>query len=181
MFICDEKKNLSVSNTKYINLAFKETEFVADNDYMKNQAELLASRFTDETSRTDIIMYVIDVIECAEKNNFDVTDMLRVFHFLADRFGFGYQVNTFGTEQQVTAYKYASSCYNEIFVVPISRIKYVKQHDRVIKKNGLSLCRVSIVTTDNEEFKLHIDDQIISSLKCDVILKCAVKFIDQAL
>lgn len=87
----------------------------------------------------------------------------------------------FGTERQVTAYKYASNCYNEIIVVPISQIKYVKQHDRVIKKNGLSLCRVSIVTTDNEEFKLHIDDQVISNLKCDVILKCAVKFIEQAL
>ena len=176
MFTCDEKINLALSNEGYVKLALKETHFSPSNDYQTSKINDIVSQSAHH-SRIEIINSVIQAVELAEKADKEPLPFVKLFYYLADKFGYNYILDCENTNL-LTCYKYSSAGNFDKISVPVSRIKYIIQHDRIILGTNtsietLSRSRVSCVTESGEEFRIHPVSDLMICFMSDEVYKSA--------
>lgn len=165
-------------------LALKETHFSPSNDYQIFKINEIISQSAHH-SRIEIINSVIQAVVSAERADKEPLPFIKLFYYLSEKFGYRYTLDSENTNL-MTCYKYSSAGNFDKISVPVSRIKYIIQHDRSIlgantSIDTLSLSRVSCITESEEEFHIHPGTELMICLKSDEVYKSAVRHLNNAI
>ncbi|MGK0707026.1 hypothetical protein ACSFCW_26990 [Yokenella regensburgei] len=184
MFTCDENIYLAVSNEKHVELALKDTYFQPSNDFQTGKINDLIS-LSSNNSRVEIIDFLIQAVADSERYNKEPLPFIKLFYYLSEKFGYRYTLDSENTNL-MTCYKYSSAGNFDKISVPVSRIKYIIQHNRSIlgantSIDTLSLSRVSCITESEEEFRIHPGTELMICLKSDEVYKSAVRHLNNAI
>lgn len=181
MFVCYQNINNATSNKDHMRSAINETGFLATNDFEKNEESGLL-KSAEHHSRIEIINHVIEVVESSERYSKDPLKFVRLYNHLAGKFGYSYKLDCVDTSL-LTCYKYRADKNFDKYSIPLSRIKYIMQHDRTIfgaysDIETLSRSRVSCVTECGEEFIIHPINEIMISLRSDLVYQSVVSHLN---
>lgn len=184
MFTCDEKINISLSNEQHVQLALKETDFSPSNEYQKHKINNIISQSVND-SRIEIINSIIQAIETTEKAGKDPLPFIKLFRYLSDKFEYKYNLDC-ETTNLMTCYKYNTAGSFDKISIPVSRIKYIIQHDRVIlgvntSIDTLSRSRVSCITDSGEEFRVHPVSDLMICFMSDEVYKSATRHLNNVI
>lgn len=184
MFVCYQNINNATSNKDHVKSAISETCFSALNDYEKSKESDLLN-IAEEHSRIEIINYIIAIVEDAERHGDDPSKFVRLFDYLSDKFKYCYKLDCENTSL-LTCYKFRAENNFDKFSIPVSRIKYIMQHDRTIigahsDIQTLSHSRVSCVTEFGEEFIIHPVNELMISLRSDLVYQSAATHLNKSI
>lgn len=186
MFICDQTINKGFSDEKHVELAIKniQTAFADQTStvYMQNKIDKLKKR-SSNFSRVQIIDDIVDSIIEVERDDVDSTPFIELFNILSVTFGYRFEINA-TYPNMLTCYNYTRSNTWDEISVPVTKIKYIKQHDHTtvnVKRKELSLSRVSCVNDAGEEFRIYKNDGVYLWLQSDLVHQSAVSFLNQAI
>ncbi|EMK8419703.1 hypothetical protein V9O75_002825 [Shigella sonnei] len=185
MFICDQTINTGFTNEKHVELALKNVQTAfpdfPSNTYLQGKMDKLKNSST--CSRLEIIEAVIKVIDEVERESEDSTPFIELFNLLSVTFGYRFEINA-TYPNMLTCYKYVGDDNWETISVPVTKIKYIKQHDHVsgnVNNNNLTSSRVSCVNDAGEEFRIYKNSGVYLCLKSDLVYQSAVSFVNQAI
>ncbi|HBZ8014921.1 TPA: hypothetical protein MM158_005147 [Klebsiella pneumoniae] len=186
MFICDQTINTGFTDEKHVELAIKNVQtafpdFPA-NAYLKGKLDSL-KKCSLTCSRLEIIDSILDVIMDIERQSEDSTPFIELFNILSVTFGYRFEINA-TYPNMLPCYNYARNNTWEEISVPVTKIKYIKQHDHVsglVNNKGLIRSRVSCVNDAGEEFRIYKNSGVYFSLQSDLVYQSAVSFLNQAI
>lgn len=186
MFICDKNINTKFTDEKNFDLALKniQTAFpdLPSNTYLQDKLERL-KRHSSTHSRLEIIDKIIEVIKEVETQDEDSTPFVELFKILSVTFGYRFEINS-AYPNMLTCYNYIRNNEWEEISVPVTKIKYIKQHDRTlvnVNHKKLTLSRVSCVNDAGEEFRIYRNSGVYLCLQSDLVYQSAVSFLNQAI
>lgn len=186
MFICDQTINTSLSDEKRIELALKniQTAFPSATStvYMQGKIDNL-KKHSSKFSRLQIIDEICKCIIEVERQNVDSTPFVELFNLLSVTFGYRFEINA-TYPNMLTCYNYTRSNTWEEISVPVTKIKYIKQHDHTlvnVNHEKLTHSRVSCVNDAGDEFRIYKNSGTYLCLQSDLVYQSAVSFLNQAI
>lgn len=186
MFICDQTINTNLSDEKHVELALKniQTTFPSATStiYIQGKIQNL-KKHSSKLSRLQIIDEICKVIVEIEKQDVDSTPFVELFNILSDTFGYRFEINA-TYPNMLTCYNYTRSNTWEQISVPVTKIRYIKQHDHTlvnVNREKLTHSRVSCVNDAGDEFRIYMHSGTYLSLQSDLVYQSAVSFLDQAI
>ncbi|POW50021.1 hypothetical protein N5580_22315 (plasmid) [Pantoea piersonii] len=186
MFICDKTINTKYTDEKHVELALKNVQTAfpnfPSNTYLQGKIDNL-KKHSSTYSRLEIIDAVIEDIIDVEKTSDDSTPFIELFNILSDTFGYHFEIKS-TYPNMLTCYNYINNNNWDKISVPVTKIKYIKQHDHTVEnvnKNNLTSSRVSCVNEAGEEFRIYKNGGIYLCLQSDLVYQSAVSFLNQAI
>jgi hypothetical protein len=186
MFICDKNINTNFTDEKHFELALKNVQTAfpdfPSNVYLHSKLDRL--KHSSTYSRLEIIDEVIEVIRRdVERQTEDSTPFVELFEILSVTFGYRFEINA-TYPNMLTCYNYTRSDDWEEISVPVTKIKYIKQHDRTlvnVNHKNLTLSRVSCVIDAGDEFRIYRNSGVYLCLQSDTVYQSAVSFLNRAI
>lgn len=186
MFICDQTIYADFTDEKHFELALKNVQTAfpdfPSNTYLQSKLEKLKKN-SSTYSRLEIIDALIEVIGEVERQTEDSTPFVELFEILSVTFGYRFEINA-TYPNMLTCYNYTRSNEWEEISVPVTKIKYIKQHDRTllnVNHKKLTLSRVSCVNDAGDEFRIYKNSGVYLCLQSDLVYQSAVSFLNQAI
>ncbi|EBJ5156694.1 hypothetical protein D2B47_23330 [Salmonella enterica] len=186
MFICDENINTGFTNKKHVELALKKVQTAfpdfPSNTYLQGKIDKLQKN-SSTCPRLEIIEEVIEVIGEVERQSEDSTPFVELFNILSVTFGYRFEINA-TYPNMLTCYNFTRSNTWEEISVPVTKIKYIKQHDHTlvnVNHQNLTRSRVSCVNDAGEEFRIYKNSGVYLCLQSDLVYQSAVSFLNQAI
>ncbi|EEF4590869.1 hypothetical protein FWN81_22005 [Salmonella enterica] len=186
MFICDQTINTNLTDEKHVELAIKDIQTAfrsaTSTIYIQGKIEHL-KKHSSKFSRLEIIDEICKVIVEIERQDVDSTPFIELFNILSVKFGYRFEINA-TYPNMLTCYKYVRDDNWETISVPVTKIKYIKQHDHVsglVNNKNLTRSRVSCVNDAGDEFRIYKNSGVYLCLQSDLVYQSAVSFLNQAI
>lgn len=185
MFICDETINTDFTVKQHVDSVLKDVQtafpYFGSDAFTQGKINYLKIN-SSNYSRIEIIHSIINDIIEVERNGQSSRPFIEVLNILSEKFGYQFEIDA-TYPNMLTCYKYVNIDNWDTISVPVTKIKYIKQHDHVRENANtrLSRSRVSCVNDAGEEFRIYKHDGVYICFQSDLVYKSAVSFLNQAI